>query len=105
MQGREWAVTLDDAEWAKVPFEVRETEATVEIETEEIRVFIQRQNCRITCFDKANRPFAQDADMGIDWGMGAVAAWKQIAAFPFAFPLLPYAQKKKICTKVDVKII
>ncbi|MGI2908404.1 glycoside hydrolase family 31 protein [Tolypothrix sp. VBCCA 56010] len=80
MPRREWAVTLDDTEWAKVPFEVRETDATVEIETEQVRVSIQRQNCRITCFDKANRPFAQDADMGMGWRMGAVAAWKQIAA-------------------------
>lgn len=54
---------------------MRETDATVEIETEQIRVSIQRQNCRrITCFDKANRPFAQDADMGMGWRMGAVAA-------------------------------
>ena len=79
MPRREWAVALDDAEWAKVPFEVRETDATVEIETEQIRVSVHRQNCRITCFDKANRPFAQDADMNMGWRMGAVAAWKQIA--------------------------
>ena len=77
---REWAVALDDGEWAKVPFEVRENDTTIEIETAQIRVCVQRENCGITCFDKANRIFAQDADMNIGWRMGAVAAWKQIAA-------------------------
>ncbi|MEH1889938.1 MAG: TIM-barrel domain-containing protein [Nostoc sp.] len=80
MPRRSWAVTLDDAEWATTPFAVRETEATVEIETAQIRVCVQREKCRIACFDKANRPFAQDAEMGIGWRMGAVAGWKEIAA-------------------------
>ncbi len=48
---REWAVTLDDAEWADVAFTIQETETTIEIITEMLRVFIARQNCRITCFD------------------------------------------------------
>ncbi|WP_298907395.1 TIM-barrel domain-containing protein [uncultured Nostoc sp.] len=80
MPRRSWAVTLDDAEWATTPFAVRETEATVEIETAQIRVCVQREKCRIACFDKDNRPFAQDAEMGIGWRMGAVAGWKEIAA-------------------------
>lgn len=79
MPRRSWAVTLDDAEWPVVPFEVRETESAVEIETEQMRVCIHRhQPCGIVCFDKAGRPFAQDADMGMGWRMGATAAWKQI---------------------------
>ncbi|MFW9264715.1 glycoside hydrolase family 31 protein [Nostoc sp. CALU 546] len=77
---RSWAVTVDDAEWATTPFAVQETETTVEIETSQIRVCVQREKCRIACFDKANRPFAQDADMGMGWRMGAVAGWKEIAA-------------------------
>lgn len=77
---RSWAVTLHDSEWAIAPFEVQETDATVEIATEQIRVSVQRQECRIACFDKAGRPFAQDADIGMGWRMGATAAWKQIAA-------------------------
>ncbi|QFS42802.1 glycoside hydrolase family 31 protein [Nostoc sphaeroides] len=80
MPRRSWAVTLDDAEWAIIPFTVQETEATVEIETAQIRVCVQREKCRIACFDKDNRPFAQDAEMGIGWRMGAVAGWKEIAA-------------------------
>lgn len=79
MPRRSWAVTLGDAEWPVVPFEVRETESAVEIETEQMRVCIHRhQPCGIVCFDKAGRPFAQDADMGMGWRMGATAAWKQI---------------------------
>jgi alpha-glucosidase len=80
MPRRSWAVTLDDAEWTKVPFQLRETDTAVEIETEQIRVCVQRQNVCITCFDKENRPFASDADMGMSWRMGAVAAWKKIEA-------------------------
>ena len=76
MLRRSWAVTLDDPEWAVVPFEVEETETTVEITTDQIRVSVQRQDCRIACFDRANRPFAQDADMGMNWRMGTVAGWK-----------------------------
>lgn len=80
MPRRSWAVTLDDSEWAVVPFQVQETDTTVEIETELVRVSIQRQNCRITCYDKDNRPFAQDTDIGMGWRTGAVAAWKKIEA-------------------------
>lgn len=77
---RPWAVTVDDAEWEAVPFEVQETDTSVEIKTDKIRICVQKQNCHLTCFDTANRPFAQDADMGIGWRLGAVAGWKQIAS-------------------------
>ncbi|WP_341528069.1 glycoside hydrolase family 31 protein [Nostoc sp. UHCC 0302] len=80
MPRRSWAVALDDSEWEVTPFTVQETETTVEIKTEQIRVCVQRENCRIACFDKANRPFAQDAEIGMGWRLGAVAGWKQIAA-------------------------
>lgn len=77
---RSWAVTRDDDEWSVVPFEVKETDEAVEIVTEQIRVRVNRQPCRIACFDKADKPFAQDTDLGMGWRMGAVAAWKRIAA-------------------------
>lgn len=78
---RSWAVVLDDSQWPIFPFEVQDTEAAVEITTEQIRVCVQKQESCIVCFDKANRPFAQDnLDMGMGWRLGAVAAWKQIAA-------------------------
>ncbi|MCC5634727.1 DUF4968 domain-containing protein [Nostoc sp. CHAB 5844] len=77
---RPWAVTVDDSEWEQVPFELQETNSTLEIITAKIRLCIQKQNCHLTCFDLAHRPFAQDADMGIGWRLGAVAGWKQITA-------------------------
>ncbi len=80
MPCRSWAVTLDDAEWAVVPFEVEETAEAVEITTKQIRVRIQRDRCQIACFDQSGRPFAQDADISMGWRMGAVAGWKQIEA-------------------------
>ena len=80
MPRRSWAVTLDDAEWPVVPFEVQETDTSVEITTEQMRVCVQRKDCRVTCLDKAGHLFAQDADIGVGWRMGATAAWKQIEA-------------------------
>ncbi len=77
---RSWAVTRDDEEWAVVPFQLQETADAVEIKTAQMRVQVQRYPCRIACFDSSNRPFAQDAEIGMGWRMGAVAAWKQIAA-------------------------
>ena len=79
MPRRSWAVTRDDLEWQTVPFEVRETDEVVEIETEQIRVCIKRQPCRVECFDKAGRSFAQDA-LSMGWRTGAIAAWKKIEA-------------------------
>ena len=80
MPRRSWAVTLDDEAWPMVPFDVQETDAAVEITTELIQVRVHREQCRIACFDKTGRPFAQDADMGMGWRIGATAAWKQIEA-------------------------
>jgi len=60
---------------------VRETDVAVEIATEQMRVRVQRQECRITCFDvSAGRLFAQDTDMGMGWRLGATVGWKQIEA-------------------------
>ncbi|HEX6289430.1 MAG TPA: TIM-barrel domain-containing protein, partial [Herpetosiphonaceae bacterium] len=75
---RSWAVNRDDADWPGVPFELREQEDAIEIETQQMLVRIQRDPCRVTCFDRAGRPFAQDAPMGCGWRLGAVAGWKQI---------------------------
>ena len=80
MPRRSWAVTKDDPEWPQVQFQVGETDEKVKIETEQIRVYIDRQSCRITCLDKSDRPFAEDAQMSMSWRMGAVAGWKKIAA-------------------------
>ncbi|MUL38723.1 glycoside hydrolase family 31 protein [Gloeocapsopsis dulcis] len=76
---RSWAVT-NDAAWQIPSFEVKETETTVEIQTEQLRVVVQRKNGQIACYDSANRPFAIDADPGMGWRLGTTAAWKKIAA-------------------------
>ncbi|HEY9848092.1 MAG TPA: glycoside hydrolase family 31 protein [Leptolyngbyaceae cyanobacterium] len=78
MPRRPWAVNLDDAEWPSVPFEIKETDKTVEIETEKMRVLLHRDPFRIEYFDKNNRPFACDTDTSMGWRTGAVAAWKRI---------------------------
>jgi alpha-glucosidase len=82
---RSWAVTPRDEEWAAISFDVQETEEEVIVETEKMRVCVQRHPCRVKFFDKENRPFAQDADLGMGWRqMGAgkfqVANWKRIEA-------------------------
>ena len=75
---RSWDVALADAEFEPIAFEVVESESEIAIETEQIRVVIQRHPIRLTCYDKAGRPFAQDSDRGIGWRLGAIANWKQI---------------------------
>ncbi|NWF60159.1 MAG: glycoside hydrolase family 31 protein [Fischerella sp.] len=82
---RSWAVTLADEEWAVVSFDVQETDKEITIETEKIRVCVQRYPCRVQFFDKAGRPFAQDTGLGIGWrqmgeGKNQVACWKRIEA-------------------------
>ncbi|HEY9739925.1 MAG TPA: glycoside hydrolase family 31 protein, partial [Coleofasciculaceae cyanobacterium] len=61
-----------------VVFEVQEKADAIEIETEQLRIVVYRDSCRIECFDLAGQPFAQDADQAMSWRTGAVAAWKRI---------------------------
>jgi alpha-glucosidase len=75
---RSWAVTRDDHDWPPVAFELRELAETIEIETNAMLLRIQRDPCRVACFDKQGRPFAQDSADGAGWRLGHVAAWKQI---------------------------
>mgnify|MGYP005838196229 CR=1 FL=1 len=77
---RSWAVALADEQWNIVPFNVRENADAVEIETEQLRVVVSRNPCRIQCFDSAGQPFAQDTDWAMGWRAGAIAGWKQIEA-------------------------
>lgn len=80
---RSWAVTPKNEEWSVVAFDIQETATEVIIETEKIRVCVQRYPCRVQFFDKAGRPFAQDTGLGIGWRQlgtdkSQVACWKQI---------------------------
>ncbi|PMB19214.1 glycoside hydrolase family 31 protein [Fischerella thermalis] len=80
---RSWAVTAKDEEWPIVAFDIQETADEVTIETDKIRVCVQRHPCRVQFFDKAGRPFAQDTGLGIGWRQlgtdkSQVACWKRI---------------------------
>jgi alpha-glucosidase len=78
---RPWAVTQADEEWVSVPFEVEESADAIELSTEQIRVRIGRDPCRIEYFDKDGKPFARDeATLGSGWHKGTVAGWKHIEA-------------------------
>jgi alpha-glucosidase len=77
---RSWAVALADEEWPTVPFQVQEKADAVEIETEQLRVVVHRNPCRIQFFDSTGQPFAQDATQGMGWRESGVAGWKQIEA-------------------------
>ncbi len=75
---RSWAVTCDDNEWQSASLSFQEAEATFEIETEEMRVVIEKDPCRLACFDRAGKPFAVDAQPAIGRQAGEITAWKQI---------------------------
>ncbi len=77
---RSWAVALADEEWSTVPFEVREQADAVQIETQQQRILVYKDPCRIHCFDSQGQPFAQDVDPAMGWRTGTIAGWKQIAA-------------------------
>ncbi len=71
-----WAVTKGDSEFAIAPVDFVENDESIEITTELIKVRINKNPCQISCYDKCDRPFAQDAaPMG--WRKGGVAAWKK----------------------------
>jgi alpha-glucosidase len=75
---RSWAVNRADEEWETVPFEVKEIDQKIHVQTDRLRLEIDRTPCRIRCFDADGNPFAQDAEMGMAWRLGEIACWKQI---------------------------
>ncbi|NMF67063.1 glycoside hydrolase family 31 protein [Brasilonema octagenarum] len=99
---RSWAVAQADEEWPTVPFEVREKAEAIEIETEQLRVVVSRNPCRIQCFDKSGQPFAHDADSGMGWRTGTIAGWKRIEAdehfYGFGEPTGLLDQRSKVRT-------
>ncbi|MFM7424011.1 MAG: TIM-barrel domain-containing protein, partial [Elainella sp.] len=48
------------------------------------RVQVEKATGRLSCFDRANRPFAADTDLGLGWQFGRhparICAWKRIEA-------------------------
>ncbi|MEO0687475.1 MAG: alpha-glucosidase, partial [Cyanobacteria bacterium J06649_11] len=75
---RTWDVNLPDEEWDSVDFDIQETDEQIIIETEKIKVCIQRNPCLIKYFDKFGNPFASDTDSGIGWRKGEISNWKEI---------------------------
>ena len=75
---RSWAVNLPDEEWNAVNFDLYETEELITIETEKIKVCVQRHPCRVMCFDKSGNSFAGDTGLGIGWRNNEISNWKQI---------------------------
>jgi len=80
VESRSYSITLADEEWEIIPFEVRETEEKIEIETAEILISVKRDRPAIECFDKSGKPFASDCDRSMGWRAGATAGWKRIEA-------------------------
>lgn len=99
---RSWAVAQADEEWAAVPFEVLQTADAVEIKTEQLRVLVHRNPCRIECFDESGQPVAQDAEPAMGWRTGAIAGWKRIEAdehfYGFGEPTGLLDQRSKVRT-------
>jgi len=75
---RSWNVARADSEWPIVPVQIEEGEEAIVLKTEQITVKIQRSPCRVSYFDAAGNPFAQDAEPGIGWSAEGISAWKQI---------------------------
>lgn len=75
---RSWAVTREDHKWEPVSTHVQEEADTIVLKTDAMLVRIQRNPCRIQCFDHQGNPFAHDAEMGMGWSASGVSAWKQI---------------------------
>lgn len=77
---RSWAVTQPDEFWSAIPYQFEDELDYVEVNTGKIRIHIEKETGKITCFDSADRPFAQDIEQGIGWRKGTIACWKQIEA-------------------------
>ncbi|MGA7932990.1 MAG: glycoside hydrolase family 31 protein [Kovacikia sp.] len=77
---RSWAVAREDAEWARVPFEVEMEGDAIVLKTEQISIFIDRTPCRMVCCNQAGQSFVEDTDLGMAWSTSGVAAWKKIEA-------------------------
>ncbi|MEO1763408.1 MAG: glycoside hydrolase family 31 protein [Cyanobacteria bacterium J06629_18] len=75
---RSWAVNLPDEQWNAVNFDIQEADEQIIIETEKIKVCVQKNPCQIKCFDKAGNAFAHDTGLGIASRKGEIVNWKEI---------------------------
>ncbi|GAB4366006.1 MAG: glycoside hydrolase family 31 protein [Elainellaceae cyanobacterium] len=77
---RSWAVTRDDHEWEQVSFQIDEKPEAIILNTPQLRVRIDRDPCRLSCFDANGNLFAQDVDPGMSWSPGGTMVRKKIAS-------------------------
>lgn len=77
---RSWAVNKDDSEWDAVKVDVEESSDTIALKTSQVTIRVDRNPCRITCFDVQGHPFAQDSDLGMGWCASGISSWKKIEA-------------------------
>lgn len=75
---RSWAVTKEDSDWSTIQYTLKDMPESVEVSTAQIRIQIEKETGKITCFDQANRSFAQDIEQGVGWHQNTIAGWKQI---------------------------
>jgi alpha-glucosidase len=77
---RSWAVARADEEFDQAPFEIREQEGAIVLDTGALAVRVERAGCRISLIDRAGQAFCADGD-GMRWGDdGQVACAKRIEA-------------------------
>ena len=73
---RSWAMTPADTEFEPVEYTAHDTPECLEFATAQIRVRIENDSLKLTCFDQANQTFAED--LGTGWRQGEIAVWKKI---------------------------
>ena len=73
---RSWSTTLEDTKFEFIQYTLNDSPELIEIGTAQIRVRIEKNSLKLTCFDQANRSFAED--LGYCWRQGEIAAWKKI---------------------------
>jgi alpha-glucosidase len=80
LQRRSWAATKSDTDWQTSHYTLQDTLTYSEIVTEQVEIQIAKETGKITFFDRDDRPFAQDAELGVAWHQDTIACWKKILA-------------------------
>lgn len=75
---RSWAVASDNQDWSGIEHDCHDTQEYIRLTTPAMQVQIEKQTGRITCFDRDDRPFAQDIERGTAWQLDRIACWKKI---------------------------
>ncbi len=73
---RSWAITPEDTDFELVKYTVNDTPEFLEVTTAQMQIKLEKSSLKLSCFDSANRPFAED--LGCCWRASEIAAWKKI---------------------------